>query len=174
MRRLVTILILITTLNSCGQTDLKNQVITKTKSLDKELKREYKTEFEGGDVWGTISTFSNNDSSSNKVIIKYSAGDYGQGESVFYLVDYKLIFVHQIKSSWIGDVDPDKNQYEFSETMYYFTDKEDGLKENRKFKTKFSEFEKGINELKNIKFLVDSLTSDDYVMMLDVVHNNLR
>ncbi len=174
MRGLLTILILLTTLISCGQTNLKNEVIKKTEFLDKELKKELKTEFEGGDVWGTILTYSNNDSTSNKIIIKYNAGDYGQGESVFYLLDHKLIFVSEIKSSWIADVDPDKNQYEFSETKYYFSDKEDGLRENRKLKTKYFEFDRGINELKNQKFLIDSLTVDDYILMLDKVHNNLR
>lgn len=174
MRRLLTILIFITTLDSYGQTDIKNEVNKKTQILDKELKRETKTEFEGGDVWGTILTYSNSDSSSTKVIIKYSAGDYGQGESVFYIKTHKLIYVREIKSNWIADVDPDKNQYEFTETKYYFTDKEDGLRETRKLKTKIFEFDKGMNELKNTKFLIDSLTVDDYIMMLDKVHNNLR
>jgi len=85
-----------------------------------------------------------------------------------------LISLTKIKSSWIADVDPDKNQYEFSETKYYFSDKEDGLRENRKLKTKYFEFDRGINELKNQKFLIDSLTVDDYILMLDKVHNNLR
>lgn len=93
MRQISTTLILLIGLLSCkenvAQTDLLQ---TEPDDQLKNLKKIKETKFGGGDVWGTTKIFNNADSTVTRVVVDYSAGDYGNGRNEYLIVDNRLIY----------------------------------------------------------------------------------
>ncbi|MGC3943767.1 MAG: hypothetical protein QM762_04365 [Chryseolinea sp.] len=62
----------------------------------KGLKKTEQTEFGGGDVWGMRYVFNNADSSAIKVVVDFTAGEYGNGTSEYWVIDEQLVVEEQL------------------------------------------------------------------------------
>ena len=74
-----------------GQENLITERTVETFNLREALIKNSEVEFGGGDVWGTTSYYTNSDSTQIRVLVKYDAGDYGNGEVEFFIINEKLV-----------------------------------------------------------------------------------
>jgi hypothetical protein len=135
------------------------------KKIEPSLKLQVKEDFEGGDVWGTMTDYTNSDETILKRVIKHEAGDYGKGENVFYIIDHRLVFVRSIEIDWDYNEDKTKEQYIITETNYYFNNDRQGIKEIRQTRLFKNDLELGLKELMKLTYRNLTATSDDYVQI---------
>jgi hypothetical protein len=169
MKNVLTTLILIG-LISCeknkGHIDLQT---TDIKAFYQDLTRKQEIKFEDGDSWGTISIYSNADSSVVRVIIDFDNGDYGNGRNEYLAVENRLIYQRDSVSDWLIVKSPmDSNNYKLRETILQFDSDSMGTKTSKAVYSLTADFNNEKKKEFNEK-PVDSvkLNKDDYIKALD-------
>jgi hypothetical protein len=152
--------------------DVVSQIDPRTASIAnyiKDLKETQEVEFGEGDSWGTRYIYNNNDSSVIRVLIKSSAGDYGNGQYEFLLVDNKLIYQRDYIIDWLAiDPLPDTSDYQLSEIISFFNPDSTGLKESKSvYSLQLEVTNETIKKLENKVTEKKLLTKSDYVNSLE-------
>ncbi len=114
-----------------GQGNLIIQRNSEITILRETLKKKKEVDFGGGDVWGTTFYYVNKDSTELRIVVKYDAGDYGNGEVDFFLIDEKLIYQKEYVLDWLVKRNKDGQSYKLRETTYYFSENGTGLKTSK-------------------------------------------
>ncbi|MFT6443763.1 MAG: hypothetical protein ACJASM_003326 [Salibacteraceae bacterium] len=130
MKRIILILIFIPEL-LFGQEGLITKRTTEITNLRETLEKNSEVEFGGGDVWGTTFYYANADSTQIRIVAKYDAGDYGNGEVEFFVFDDKLVFQKEYILDWLVKGNQDGQNYKLRETIYCFSNDGTGLKTSK-------------------------------------------
>lgn len=148
---------------------------TKIDNYIKDLKETQAIEFGAGDTWGTRYIFNNTDSSVIRVLIKYSSGDYGNGQDEFLLVDNKLIYQKNYSIDWLAeDPLPDTSDYQIRETILFFNPDSTGTKESKFVYSQQLEItEEKTKELKAKLPEKKVLSKNDYINSIEELKNAL-
>lgn len=120
--------------------------------------------------------YSNKDSSIVRVVVDYTAGDYGRGQNEFVVTHDRLIYQKDLVHDWLVVNSPqDTNNYQLRETVRYFKTDSTGIKHFRTVYTKSLEInEAEKDELKNKMVETDTLTKSEYVQQYNEFRNALQ
>jgi hypothetical protein len=118
---------------------------------------------------GTRYIFNNKDSSVVKILVKYSSGEYGNGENEFLLVNNHLIYQRDYTVDWLALESPaDSNDYKLTEVVSYFNPDSTGTRGSKSLSLPSLDITgQNSEQLRNKLADKELLTKVDYLVFVD-------